>query len=194
MLTMPIAGVFADKIGPGKIVLTGITVITISFAMWVPLGAETPYWYLLLALFIQGLGMGATMMPTFSAGLAALQEHTIARGSTLLNIIQQVAGSIGTAVFTVLLTNGFQDSPSVVVAGAVEEAKGDQSKIDGILQLRPERRPAPVAPRQCPRGDGERVRQRLRRGDDPVRLCLIPAAFLPRTKSETTHDQPVMMH
>ena len=30
MLTMPVAGVLADRIGPGKIVLTGIAVITVG--------------------------------------------------------------------------------------------------------------------------------------------------------------------
>src|SRR6476619_3473756 len=34
MLTMPVAGVLADRIGPGKIVMTGIVVITIGMAMF----------------------------------------------------------------------------------------------------------------------------------------------------------------
>jgi EmrB/QacA subfamily drug resistance transporter len=106
MLTMPIAGMLADKIGPGKIVLTGIAVITVGMAMFTQLEADTSYTYLLSALFVMGLGMGATMMPIMSAALATLREHTIARGSTLMNIVQQVAASIGTAVFSVLLTNG----------------------------------------------------------------------------------------
>jgi MFS family permease len=163
MITMPLAGVFADKIGPGKIVMGGITLIAISLVMWVPLGADTPYWYLLLGLFIQGLGMGATMMPTFSAGLAALREHTIARGSTLMNIIQQVAASVGTAVFTVLLTNNVKNLHPSSPADALDAtagAFGNVFLVAAILTV----------------------------------LCLIPAAFLPRTKSETTHDQPIVLH
>ena len=57
-----------------------------------------------------GLGMGATMMPIMSAALATLTDHSIARGSTLMNITQQVASSIGFALFSVLLTNGVQDA------------------------------------------------------------------------------------
>ena len=49
------------------------------------------------------------MMPIMSAALATLRPHTIARGSTLMNIVQQVAASIGTALFSVLLTNGIKD-------------------------------------------------------------------------------------
>jgi EmrB/QacA subfamily drug resistance transporter len=106
MITMPVAGVLADRIGPGKVVMVGIVVITAGMAMFTRLTEATSYAYLLTALFVMGLGMGATMMPIMSAALATLREHTIARGSTLMNIVQQVAASIGTAVFSVLLTNG----------------------------------------------------------------------------------------
>jgi EmrB/QacA subfamily drug resistance transporter len=106
MITMPIAGVLADRIGPGKIVLVGISVITVGMGMFTQLEADTSYTYLMSALFIMGLGMGGTMMPIMSAALATLKAETIARGSTLMNIIQQVAASIGTALFSVLLTNG----------------------------------------------------------------------------------------
>jgi EmrB/QacA subfamily drug resistance transporter len=109
MITMPIAGMLADKIGPGKIVLTGIAVITIGMGMFTQLTADTSYGYILTALFVMGLGMGAAMMPIMASALATLKDHTIARGSTLMNIVQQVAASIGTALFSVLLTNGLKD-------------------------------------------------------------------------------------
>ena len=41
MITMPIAGILADRIGPGKIVLVGITVITVGMAMFTQIGADT---------------------------------------------------------------------------------------------------------------------------------------------------------
>ena len=52
-----------------------------------------------------GLGMGATMMPTFSGAMQTLRRAAIARASTTLNIEQQVGASIGTAVLSVLLTH-----------------------------------------------------------------------------------------
>jgi EmrB/QacA subfamily drug resistance transporter len=120
MITMPIAGILADRIGPGKIVLVGITVITGGMAMFTQIGAETSYAYMLAALFIMGLGMGATMMPIMTAALATLTAHNVARGSTLLNITQQVAASMGTALFSVILTNELKKSDAVTPAGAIE--------------------------------------------------------------------------
>ena len=60
-----------------------------------------------------GLGMGSTMMPVFTAALASLKDHDIARGSTLMNITQQIAISMGTALFSVLLTNAYNDHAAV---------------------------------------------------------------------------------
>ena len=88
--------------------LVGITVITVGMAMFTQVGVDTSYAFLLASLFVMGLGMGATMMPIMSAALATLSHESTARGSTLLNITQQVAASIGTALFSVLLTNGFK--------------------------------------------------------------------------------------
>ena len=55
-----------------------------------------------------GLGMGATMMPTFSGAMQTLRKAAVARASTTLNIDQQVGASIGTAVLSVLLANALQ--------------------------------------------------------------------------------------
>jgi MFS family permease len=105
MITMPIAGQLTDRIGPGKIVVTGISLIVPGMIVFTQVSDATPYWLLLLALFVMGLGMGATMMPTFTAALQTLTHASVARGSTLMNILQQVASSIGTATFSVVLTN-----------------------------------------------------------------------------------------
>ena len=131
MITMPIAGVLADRIGPGKIVMTSIVVITVGMAMFSTLTDTTSYAFLLTSLFVMGLGMGGTMMPIMSAALATLREHTIARGSTLMNIVQQVAASIGTAVFTVLLTNGLKESAPTPAGWA--DVYGDVFVVAAVL-------------------------------------------------------------
>ncbi|GGO73553.1 DHA2 family efflux MFS transporter permease subunit [Nocardioides deserti] len=126
MLVMPVAGVLSDRIGPGKIVLAGVAVITVGMGMFATLDATTSYTFLMGALFVMGLGMGATMMPIMSAALQTLRGHTVARGSTLLNIVQQVAASIGTAIFSVLLTNGVKNDvrPSQDPAQVLDDLAG----------------------------------------------------------------------
>jgi EmrB/QacA subfamily drug resistance transporter len=105
MIAMPIAGRLTDKTGVGRIVPFGLVVVGISFLALTQLAADTSYWVFGAALFVMGLGMGFTMMPTFSGAMQTLRRAAIARASTTLNIEQQVGASIGTAVLSVLLTH-----------------------------------------------------------------------------------------
>jgi EmrB/QacA subfamily drug resistance transporter len=116
MITMPVAGRLVDKIGPGKIVMTGLLVIVVGMSTVFPwVQADTPYWRIALGLFIMGLGMGATMMPTMSAAVATLRDREIARGTTLMIVINQVGSSLGTAAASVVLTNQLNSRPGAKV-------------------------------------------------------------------------------
>jgi EmrB/QacA subfamily drug resistance transporter len=118
MLTMRLAGPLVDRQGPGKIVLVGIALITVGlgvFAFGVARQAEyLPT--LLVGLAIMGLGMGCTMMPLSVASVQALAPHEIARGTTLISVSQQVGGSAGTALMSMVLTNQFNRSENISAA------------------------------------------------------------------------------
>jgi EmrB/QacA subfamily drug resistance transporter len=105
MLVMPIAGQLTDRIGIGKIVLTGMVLILGATLALTQIAADTSYWTLSIVLFVFGMGMGSTMMPIMSGAMQTLRKAAVARASTALNIIQQVGASIGTAVMTVILTH-----------------------------------------------------------------------------------------
>ena len=122
MLTMPIAGALADKLPVGRIVPAGIVLILAGFLGLTTMTDTTSYTLLKLLLFIMGLGMGITMMPIMTSALKTLKSHDVARGSTLLNIIQQVGSAIGVAIMSVLLTNGFKSTPLVAQAQQFGEA------------------------------------------------------------------------
>jgi EmrB/QacA subfamily drug resistance transporter len=195
MITMPIAGILADRIGPGKIVLTGITVITIGMAMFTQIGADTSYPYMLGALFIMGLGMGGTMMPIMTAALATLTAHNVARGSTLLNITQQVAASMGTALFSVILTNEIKGSDTAPVYLAARSAEGDPSALAALaeqLGLPIDQFTAVVAQGQVALADSFATVFVV--ATILVACCLIPAAFLPRTKVTPADPAAMMGH
>jgi EmrB/QacA subfamily drug resistance transporter len=186
MLTMPVAGFLTDKIGPGKIVLAGIATIVVGMGMFTQVGVDTSYTFLLAALFVMGLGMGGTMMPIMTSALQTLSDSEVARGSTLLNITQQVAASVGTALFSVLLTNGFKSSDAVgALVGAQQSGQ-------------PLRDPSVVARALSDMGDAFAgcfvVATVL------VALCLVPAFLLPRRKytrpdaADSATPSPTLMH
>ncbi len=108
MVTMPIAGILADKVPIGRTVPVALLVMASGFFVFTQVGADTSYLVLCSALFVMGLGMGGTMMPIMTSALKSLTNSEVARGSTLVNIVQQIGGSIGTAVLSVVLTNQLQ--------------------------------------------------------------------------------------
>lgn len=116
MLTMPIAGALVDKIPVGRIIPVGLGLIIAGMYPMTQITATTSYWVIVPALFVMGLGMGATMMPLFTAALKTLSNSEVARGSTLLNISQQIASSVGVAVMSVILTNHLKDGKFAVAA------------------------------------------------------------------------------
>jgi EmrB/QacA subfamily drug resistance transporter len=117
MLTMPIAGALTDKIPIGRIVPVGLVLIVIGMFGLTQITSDTSYSLLIAELVVMGLGMGATMMPLFTVALRTLRPLEVARGSTLLNISQQIASSVGVAIMSVLLTNHLKGVTSQAGAG-----------------------------------------------------------------------------
>ena len=128
MCTMPIAGALSDKLPVGRIVPFGLVAIIAGMYALTQLTATTSYAYILPVLFVMGLGMGATMMPLMTSALKTLKSHDVARGSTLLNISQQIASSIGVAIMSVVLTTGLKNDP--LVSGAQQFAEATKGIVD----------------------------------------------------------------
>ena len=141
MITMPIAGALTDKLPVGRIVPFGLVAIIGGMFALTQLTATTPYSYILPVLFVMGMGMGATMMPLMTSALKTLKSHDVARGSTLLNISQQVASSIGVAIMSVVLTNGLKNDPLLKASSAFNEATAgvkDPAQLGAIAAKFPE--------------------------------------------------------
>jgi len=188
MLTMPIAGALVDRFPVGRIVPFGLVLIAIGMFGLTQIEADTSYTLLIALLFVMGLGMGATMMPLFTTALRTLTHHEVARGSTLLNITQQIASSVGVAVISVMLTNQLKDAPLALPAIAAQQDPAVAEQIGGD---------AGIAKGLAQAADAFASTYWLAWA--LVLLTLVPVFFLPR-KRETTHlldDEgvpPVVLH
>jgi EmrB/QacA subfamily drug resistance transporter len=196
MLTMPLAGFLADKIGPGKVVLTGLVFDTVGVGLLTAVDGSTSYGYIIIAFVVMGLGMGATMMPVFTAALKSLSQHDVARGSTLMNITQQVSASIGTALFSVLLTNAYNDHGSVVkptlaLQNAAGHGSGALAKLRSELHLTQTSSDALLA--KGLQFMGSAFGHVFVIAAILLACCFIPAFFLPRKPSETPTDPSATM-
>ncbi|HEV7194870.1 MAG TPA: DHA2 family efflux MFS transporter permease subunit [Pedococcus sp.] len=188
MLTMPIAGALVDRIPVGRIVPFGLLLISGGMFSLTQLTSTTSYSTIIVILFIMGLGMGGTMMPIFTTALKTLTSHEVARGSTLLNITQQIASSVGVAIMSVLLTNHFKETKLALPAMASHHDPSIIAKIGGS-----------AAVNQGLADAAEAFAKTYWVAATLVLLTLVPAYFLPRRR-EVTHlldDQlapPVVVH
>ncbi|MCD5312247.1 DHA2 family efflux MFS transporter permease subunit [Kineosporia babensis] len=104
MIAMPIAGILVDRTGVGRVAPVGLLCVALSFAGLTQISSTTSYWELSGYLFLQGIGMGFSMMPLMTGAMQTLRRNAVAKASSTLNIIQQTGSSIGTAVMVVILT------------------------------------------------------------------------------------------
>ncbi|HVV09647.1 DHA2 family efflux MFS transporter permease subunit [Amycolatopsis sp.] len=178
MITMPIGGRLADKIGPGKIVLPGIVVILAGLAVFTQVGADTSYPLLLAGLFVMGLGMGMTMMPISAAALQTLTQRSVARASTSMNIIQQAAGGIGAAVVSIILAS--------LLAGkfGVPTSQGQLAATAALM--------SPQTHQVAASASADAFSSTFMWALVLIALCLIPALFLPRRPAVPVVDSEVV--
>ena len=102
-LAMPIAGKLTDRWGGGGLTLFGVTLTTIATVPFALIGAHTSIVWLSFAMLIRGVGIGFAFMPSMAAAFASLERSELPDATPQLNVLQRVGGSIGTALFAVVL-------------------------------------------------------------------------------------------
>jgi MFS family permease len=102
-LAMPIAGRLTDEIGARVVVPIGVLLALAGTAAYTQVGADTSYLMLGAALLVIGLGLGATIVPSMAVAYQAVPREAVAQATSAINVIQRVAGSIGTALLAVVL-------------------------------------------------------------------------------------------
>jgi EmrB/QacA subfamily drug resistance transporter len=102
-LAMPLAGRLTDKLGARVVVTVGLLVALVGTLAYTGVGADTTYLYLAAALFVLGLGIGSTIMPSMAAAFQTLTREETPRATSALHAIQRIAGAVGTAAMAIVL-------------------------------------------------------------------------------------------
>jgi MFS family permease len=200
---MPIAGTLADRVPIGRTVPFAMALIALGFFTFTQVGVDTSLVLLCGSLFVMGLGMGGTMMPIMTSALRTLDHHDVARGSTLVNILQQIGGSIGTATMSVILTSQLNGSP--VIPGVTNPKTGAPITEAGAAIAHQQGVAMPLPPDLLQRGlqfVADSFAHTFTVGWILVLCTFIPIAFLPRKREvapegpagEGVAEAPVMMH
>lgn len=102
-VAMPIAGMLTDKIGARQVVLAAIGLALAGVAGYTQVTTTTPFWLLAAALFVMGAGLGSIFTPLMAVAFRGLTHQAMPRATSAINVIQRLAGSLGTALLAVVL-------------------------------------------------------------------------------------------
>lgn len=104
-VTLQVATRLVDRVDPRRVVLTGTSVSLAAVLLlgWA-VGRDAPYGLVAALGAVLGVGSGATIMPTITTALRGLEGAAIAQGTTLLNLLSQLANALGTAVVATSIT------------------------------------------------------------------------------------------
>jgi EmrB/QacA subfamily drug resistance transporter len=171
-LAMPIAGRLTDELGARVVVPAGIALALAGTAVYTQVGASTSYVVLAVALFVIGLGLGSTIMPSMAVAYQSVPREAIAQATSSINVIQRIAGSVGTALLAVVL----------------QRAIAAESSLDGgigrIASLSPAARDQAAPALSQAFGTAFWVAFAL------LAASLVPALLLPRVRRQQTRAAP----
>lgn len=123
-LVMRYSGNIADKRGARAVVPIGMALLALGTLAYTQVSATSNYAFLAIALFVRGIGLGFGMMPAFAASYRNLSHDAVPRASTATNIIRQVGGSLGVAVFAVVLQTNIDHNLHVKTGGLGNVVQG----------------------------------------------------------------------
>jgi EmrB/QacA subfamily drug resistance transporter len=111
ILIAPVAGRFADRVGPRWLMGVGMTCVGASLLIFSRLDVSSNFWNIFPGLIVGGFGMALAMTPTTAAAMGSVPVDKAGIGSAVLNSMRQVGGSLGIAVMGAIVAASIDVSP-----------------------------------------------------------------------------------
>lgn len=99
----PLSGYLTDKIGPTKLVLTGLTLLSITQLMYMFMDVQTPIWYYVIATAIMGLGNSLFQSPNNMLVMSSVAKEDLGVASSMNAFARNLGMVIGIALSTTVL-------------------------------------------------------------------------------------------
>lgn len=103
-IASPLSGKLMQRVNAKIFIISGLLLMGVSFYMNYYLSFLTEKWYIMVSLYMRGLGMGLLFTPLLTLSLVDIRNRDMAQASSITNIVRQMGGSFGVAVFSHLLT------------------------------------------------------------------------------------------
>lgn len=103
IVTAPVAGHLAQRIGPRIPMTYGLTVASAGVLGLTFIQPDTPFWILGILFVLMGHGLGSTMAPMTAAVMGAVGPQRAGLGSAMTNTSREVGGVLGIALLGTVL-------------------------------------------------------------------------------------------
>jgi DHA2 family lincomycin resistance protein-like MFS transporter len=103
LLGQPVGRAY-DRVGPSKLVIPGVFIVTAVLWAMTLLGTQSHVEYILAGHIVMSVGFALLFTPLFTVCLSSVRPELYSHGSALLGSLQQVAGAAGVALFIALMS------------------------------------------------------------------------------------------
>lgn len=143
MMIMPFAGSLYPLLGPRKMMIAGfaVIVVTIGGFWWIPM--DVSMWTVRALLFIMGVGMALTMVPSQTATFETISHKDTANASSLISTTRQIASAAGVALVSSMLASRINarmdhlaaDASPVSTVGAAFDGYQDTFLVSAVFAV-----------------------------------------------------------
>lgn len=95
-----------ERVGMRALMVGGLTISTVGILLLTRLTVDSSYVAVLVPLLLFGTGNGLAFVPLTAAGLVGVEPRDAGAASGLVNVAQQVGGSVGLAVLVTVGASG----------------------------------------------------------------------------------------
>jgi hypothetical protein len=120
----------ANRLSARGMVAAGMLLTALGSIAYTQAGHNPSEWLLGTSLTVRGIGMAVAIIPTMTATYHGLRHDQIPRATTTSRILQQIGGSLGTAILAVILATQFS-SHTGGGAGVITARGSDGGKLPG---------------------------------------------------------------
>jgi DHA2 family multidrug resistance protein len=103
MAMMPVVGVLFNRLGSRKMVAAGLVIAAYAGVMMSRFTAETSFTQLVIPQVIQGVGFSLIFVALSTSALAKVPREKMTNATGIYNLVRQLGGSFGIAIFATLL-------------------------------------------------------------------------------------------
>jgi DHA2 family multidrug resistance protein len=103
VVMMPLVGVFSSKFDPRKLIIFGLTTLSIAMFYMTTLDLGVDYKTLVLARMGQTFGLAFMFIPINTVAYLGVPTEQSGNASALVNLARNIGGSVGTSLVTTML-------------------------------------------------------------------------------------------